>query len=96
MKAKISTSARPVVLVTTALAGDPGATGGLLLDLLGAAGAGMLIRNAVGATGVMITAYEIGLPLVRTHLPEVARLPAPLWTAVVLLAAIALFTRREA
>lgn len=92
----LAVTAAPFVLVATVLAGDPGATGGLLLDLLLAAGVGTLVRNAVGGTGLVLTAYEIVSPLVRTHLPEVAGLPEPVWTAVVLLIALVVFSRREA
>ncbi|MDI6097279.1 hypothetical protein QLQ12_01470 [Actinoplanes sp. NEAU-A12] len=88
--------AAPFALVAAVLAGRPGATGGLLLDLVLAAGVGMLVKHSVGATGLVLTAYEIVSPLVRTHLPEVARLPSSAWTAAVLLVAIAIFARREA
>lgn len=88
-------TAAPFVLVAALLAGEPGATGGLLLDLLLAAGVAILVRHPVGATGVVLTAYEIGLPLARLHLPEAIQLPRPVWTAALLAAAIAALVRRE-
>jgi hypothetical protein len=89
-------AAGPAVLVAALLAGEPGAAVGLLLDLLLAAGVATVVRHPVGATGLLLTAYEIVVPLVRAHLPEVALPPAPIWSAAIVLAAVATFSRREA
>ncbi|MEU4619369.1 hypothetical protein AB0G04_05210 [Actinoplanes sp. NPDC023801] len=92
----LTATAAPFVLVTALLAGEPGATGGLLLDLLVAAAVGTVLRHPVGATGVVLTAYEIGVPLVRTHLPDVALPSLPVWAAAAIVISVATFCRREA
>ncbi|WP_433795060.1 hypothetical protein [Actinoplanes sp. CA-252034] len=84
------------VLGAALLAGEAGATGGLLVDLLLAAGVGTIMRHPVGATAVVLTAYEMVVPLVRAHLPEVALPPAPVWAAAVVTIAAVIFCRREA
>jgi hypothetical protein len=92
----LAVTAAPFVLFTALLAGEPGATGGLLLDLLVAAAAGTVVRHPVGAAGVVLTAYEIGLPLIRTHLPDVAWPSSLIWTAAAISISAATFCRREA
>jgi hypothetical protein len=92
----LAATAAPFVLVAAVLAGEPGATGGLLLDLLLAAGVGLLVRHPAGATGVVLAAYLIGLPLARAHLPEAVLLPAPVWVAAVLLIPLAMRKRLAA
>jgi hypothetical protein len=94
--AALVVTAAPFVLTTALLAGEPGATGGLLLDLLLAAAVGTVVRHPVGAAGVVLTAYEIGVPLIRTHLPDVAWPSSPVWTAAAILISVATFCRREA
>jgi hypothetical protein len=89
-------AAAPFVLVTALLAGDPGATGGLLPDLLLAAAVGTVVRHPAGAAGVVLIAYEIAAPLVRTHLPHVAWPSPGVWAAAAVLIAMATFCRREA
>jgi hypothetical protein len=89
-------TAGPVVFVAALLAGEPGATGGLLLDLLLAAGVATIVRHPVGATAVVLTAYEMVVPLVRAGLPDVALPPAPAWVIAVGVAAAATFCHRDA
>jgi hypothetical protein len=92
----LAATATPFVLVTASLAGEVGATGGLLLDLLLAAAVSTVLRHPVGATGVVLTAYQMGVPLIRTHLPDVAWPPSPVWTAAAIFVAGATFCRRDA
>ncbi|MEU8664879.1 hypothetical protein [Actinoplanes philippinensis] len=87
-------AAGPVALVAALLAGEPGATGGLLLDLLLAASVATIMRNPVGATAAVLTAYEIVLPLVRAQLPGVALPPAPVAAAAVAVIATVIFSRQ--
>jgi hypothetical protein len=97
--------AKPVALVVTAgpavlgaalLAGEPGATGGLLLDLLLAAGVATIVRHPVGATAGTLIAYRMVVPLIRAHLPELALPPGPVWSAAIVAGAAVIFCRREA
>jgi hypothetical protein len=89
-------TAGPAVFVAALLAGEPGATGGLLLDLLLAAGVATIVRHPVGATAVVLTAYQIVVPLIRNGLPDVALPPAPVWSAAIIAAAAVTFHRRDA
>jgi hypothetical protein len=89
-------TAGPAVLVAALLAGEPGATGGLLLDLLLAAGVATVVRHPVGATAVLLTAYQIVVPLIRAQLPEVALPPAPVWAAAIVATAAVTFCLRDA
>ncbi|SDT49656.1 hypothetical protein [Actinoplanes derwentensis] len=94
--AALAVTAAPAVLVAAVLAGEPAGSGRLVLDVLLAAGVGTILRHPVGATGALLTAYEIGLPVVRPHLPEIV-LEVPVWacTSMIVLVAGAVFTRRE-
>ncbi|BEL08201.1 hypothetical protein Q0Z83_063920 [Actinoplanes sichuanensis] len=89
-------TAGPPVFVAALLAGAPGATGGLLVDLLLAAGVATIVRHPVGATAALLTAYQMVVPLIRANLPEVALPPAPVWAAAVVAAAAVTFLLREA
>ncbi|HWS35881.1 MAG TPA: hypothetical protein VN408_24460 [Actinoplanes sp.] len=89
-------TAGPVVLVAAVLAGEPAGAAGLLLGVLAGAGVGTVVRHPVGAVGTLLLAYEIGLPLLRPHLPEIALdLPAWAWTSMIVLFAASVFIRRE-
>jgi hypothetical protein len=89
-------AAGPAVFLAALLAGEPGATGGLLLDLLLAAGVVTIVRHPVGATAVVLTAYEIVVPLIRAYPPDVALPPGPVWSVAVVAVAAATFCRRDA
>ena len=89
-------TAGPAVLGAALLAGEPDATGRLLLDLLLAAGVATIVRHPVGATAGVLTAYEIVVPLVRLHLPELALPPGPVWSAAIVVGSAVVFCRREA
>lgn len=89
-------TAGPAVLVAAVLAGEPGGAVGLLLGVLAGAGVGTVVRHPVGAVGALLLAYEIGLPLVRPHLPEIVLdVPGWSWTSMIVLIASSVCIRRE-
>lgn len=94
--AAIAIVAGPVVLVVALLAGEPGATGRLLLDLLVAAGVATIVRHPVGATAILLTAYEIVVPLIVALLPQVALPPGPVWSAAMMVTALVVVRCRDA
>ncbi|MFC4069263.1 hypothetical protein [Actinoplanes subglobosus] len=94
--AAVTIAAGPAVLVVALLAGEPGATGRLLLDLLLAAGVATIVRHPVGATAILLTAYEIVVPLIVAHLPRVALPPGPVWPAAMMVTALVVVRCRDA
>lgn len=89
-------TAGPAVLVAAVLAGEPAGAAGLLLGVLAGAGVGTVVRHPVGAVGALLLAYEIGLPLVRPHLPEIVLdVPGWSWTSMIVLIASSVCIRRE-
>ncbi|GGN23828.1 hypothetical protein FHR83_002815 [Actinoplanes campanulatus] len=86
--------AAPAALLVAGTAGEPGGALSLVVDTLVAAGVGLLIRRPVGAAGAVLIAYEIGLPLIRTHWGEVNDW-LPLAGVLIFAVASVVFARRD-
>ncbi|MBG0562654.1 hypothetical protein [Actinoplanes aureus] len=74
--------ALPVAGAAAVLAGEVPATPRVTLSMLVAAGVGGIVRQAVAAVGIVLTAYLIVVPLLAARVPASARwLPDTAWPA---------------